>query len=152
MEQPVKIAPKPSIDVETKHPSRPTEPDAHGQPVPLSTYVKGLTLLPVRSPGHERVEMAVDRDGRLHLLCRDQAFRELRIVENWARSHRELIAMACPQHAIEPGRKTACHVFTADPVTVADLHASDLLLHVLAPVQVNGHTGWYSAALNVATH
>lgn len=146
--KPVKLAPKPAINYEIKHPSTALEPVADGKPVLLSTYVEGLTTLPVHSPGHERVELAVDAAGRLHLLGREQTLREMRLVESWARAHRELIAMACPQHPIDQGAKAVCHIFSAEPVALADLHGADLRLHVLAPVQVNGHTAWYAAQLN----
>jgi hypothetical protein len=96
------------------------------------------------------VELAVDSVGRLHLLGRENSLREMRLVENWARAHRELIAMACPQQPIDPGAKVTCHIFSPEPVSLADLHGADLRLHVLAPVQVNGQTGWYAAPLNNA--
>jgi hypothetical protein len=144
----IKLAPKPSIDIEPKQPSRAAEPDDHGKPVPLATHVEGLTLLPLRAPGHERIELAIDRAGRLHLLGRESTLREMTIVEAWAKAHRELIAMACPSHPIDPSAKTVGHVFTDQPATLADLHGTGLRLHVLAPVVVNGRTGWYAAALN----
>lgn len=153
--QPVKLAPKPAgktaIDIEPKQPARASEPDHQGQPVPLATHVHSLVALPIRSPGHERIELAVDRSGRLHLLGRDAAataLREMTIVEAWAKAHRELIAMACPQHPIDPSSKAVCHLFTDQPAALADLHGTGLRLHVLAPVVVNGHTGWYAAPLN----
>jgi hypothetical protein len=145
---PMKLAPKPAVGFEIKHSATSTEPVADGQPVLLSTYVDGLTALPVRSPGHERVELAVDATGRLHLLGREQTLREMRLVESWSRAHRELIAMACPEHPIDQGVKAVCHIFSAEPVSLADLHGADLRLHVLAPVEVNGQTAWYAAPLN----
>lgn len=150
----IKLAPKPTVDVEPKAPAKPLEPDEHGQPIPLARYVKGLTTLPIRSPGRERVELAVDGTGRLHLLSRDLpagALREMRIVECWVKAHRELIAMACPQPALKHNAKAVCHVFSAEPVAVSDLHATDVHLHVLAPVEVNGQTGWYCAPLNAVS-
>jgi hypothetical protein len=74
--------------------------------------------------------------------------RDLHVVEAWTKSHRELIALACPQHAINHSHKTVSHVFTPEPASLADLHGSGLRLHVLAPVNVNGQTAWYAAALN----
>ncbi len=147
--RPVKLAPKPSVIVEAKHPARQVEPDNHGQPVPLANYVGDLIALPIRCPGHERVEIAVDRTGRLHVLGREQILRELAVVRTWAHAHRELIAMACSQHQFDPNAPIACHVFTDRPTALADLHNTDLHLHVLAPVVVNGQTGWYAAPLNV---
>lgn len=147
---PIKLAPKPAMAIEAKQLPKESEPARDGKPVPLASYVNGgtLKLLPVRMPGHERIEIAVDSAGRLHLIGHEQSLRELRIVEQWTRTHRELLIMACPQHPIDSLAVPHCHVFTDRPASLADLHGADLSLHVLAPVMVNGHTGWYAAALN----
>jgi hypothetical protein len=155
----VKLPPKVVIELEHKPPghvasegSRPAiEPDDHGRPMPLAKFVAGLSPLPVRAPGHERIEIAVDNAGVLHLLARDNLLRELPVVERWAHAHRELIAMACPQHRIDQAGRTLCHVFASEPLKVADLHSSNLRLHVLAAVSVGEKTAWYSAPLNVVS-
>jgi len=150
---PVRLAPKPAVDVEEA--VTPSEPDVHGQPIPLATHVGGLVPLPVRCPGHERVEFALDARGRMHLLIKEtggHSVRELRIVESWARAHRELIGMACPQHPINAALAAECHVFTDQPANLADLHGTEVRLHVLAPVTVNGNVGWYAAPLNAGQH
>jgi len=136
--------------IEAKQPPKESEPTRDGKPVPLTSYITGggLKLLPVRMPGHERIEIAVDSAGRLHVIGHEQSLRELRIVEQWTRTHRELLIMACPQHPIDSLAAPHCHVFTDRPASLADLHGADLSLHVLAPVMVNGSTGWYAAALN----
>ena len=90
----------------------------------------------------------MDGRGRLHLLTKEESLRELLIVEPWAKAHRELLALACAEHLIDPRARIVRHVFTAEPATVADLHQADLRLHVLAPVKVKGETAWYSAPLN----
>ncbi len=144
----VKLVPKPSVELETKTPAGPIEPDHTGAPIPLADHVDGLTPLAVRCPGHERVELAVDIGGRLNILGREDAMRQMRIVETWAKAHRELISMACPDQWIDPGGETITHVFTERPASVADLHGSDLRLHVLTPVTVEGRKGWYAAPLN----
>ncbi len=56
--------------------------------------------------------------------------------------------MACPEQTIDPRGKTVKHVFTAEPITVSDLHHTDLRLHVLAAVKVKGETAWFAAPLN----
>jgi len=144
----VKLVPKPSVELETKIPAGSIEPDDRGAPVPLSHYVEGLTPLAVRCPGHERVELALDSAGRLNILGREDAMRQMRIVETWAKAHREIISMACPDQWIDPGGATVTHVFTERPASVADLHGSDLRLHVLTPVTVDGRKGWYAGPLN----
>ncbi len=145
----IKVPPKPTIEVEPKQPERALEPDENGAPIPLAQYVESVTPLEkVRCPGHELVELGVDQSGRIHVLARETQLRELRIVETWAKAHRELIAMACPDCEFDPAGKVVSHVFTDTPATVADLHASDLHLHVLTPVMVQGRQGWYAAPLN----
>ncbi len=74
--------------------------------------------------------------------------RELFVVAPWAKLHRELIAMACPEVTIDPRGVIVRHLFTSEPLTVSDLHQSDLRLHVLAPVVVDGKTGWFAAPLS----
>ena len=108
------------------------------------------SLIPVapRCPGHEHIELALDQRGRMHLLAREEALRELPYVERWARAHRELLAMALPDYHLDPTGVTVCHVFTDTPTNVADLHGSDLHLHLLTPVEIDGHRGWYAAPLN----
>jgi hypothetical protein len=144
----IKLAPKPSVEVEPKEPAPAVEPEEEGAPVPLAAYIDGVTPLDVRCPGHERLELAIDPAGRLHVVAREEQMRQLHVVEAWARAHRELIGRACPGHWIDPAAGTVCHVFTDRPATVADLHGSELRLHVLAPVDVEGRRGWYAAPLN----
>lgn len=148
-----KLPPKVVMQLEHKRPTpqRPViEPDDRGQPIPLARFVSGLNALPLRPPGHERIEIAVDATGRLHLLARETGLRELPVVEQWAFAHRELLAMACPTLRIDPAAgRTVCHVFTAEPATLADLHGSEMRLHVLAPVTVGDKTAWFAAPLNV---
>lgn len=145
---PVRLRPKPAMDVEAKDAVQAREPDDHGRPVALAAHVEGLTPLIVRMPGHEQVEVAVDRTGRMHVLALEGSLRELRVMEAWAFAHRELIAMASAQHFIDQSATVIAHVFTDRPAALADLHGTDLRLHVRAPVVVNGQTGWYAAPLN----
>ncbi|MHC4949195.1 MAG: hypothetical protein ACYTG1_13220 [Planctomycetota bacterium] len=143
----VKLAPVPS-DVEPKPPAPEREPHEAGAPVPLAKYVDGLTPLAPRCPGRERVELAADAAGRLHLLGRETELRQLHVVAAWARDHRELLAMACPAQRLQVRGETICHVFSAEPASLADLHGSDLRLHVLAPVRVGDEVAWYAAPLS----
>jgi hypothetical protein len=136
------------IEVEPKTPATPREPDAGGRPVPLSSHVEGLMALPIRCPGHEPVEIAVDTGGRLHLLGPEDALRRMAVVRRWAVDHREIIEMACPRHRIDARREPQIHLFTDKPLAVADLHASDIGLYVRAPVKVGHQVGWYVARLN----
>ncbi|MCZ6836634.1 MAG: hypothetical protein O7G85_12730 [Planctomycetota bacterium] len=147
----VKVKPKPVIEVEPKENLTPREPHGvGGMPPSLAQHVDGLIPILPRCPGHEHVEMALDVAGRMHLLTKEEFLRDLFVVEPWAKAHRELIAMASPDQKIDPRGKIVKHVFTAEPISVSDLHTSDIRLHVLAPVKVKDETGWYSAPLNPA--
>jgi hypothetical protein len=138
----IKLGPKPSTAARSKSEASDSPSER------LTDHVRGLTALSVRCPHSEHVELAVDSLGGLHLLARESHLREIGIVESWAKSHRELLVMALPDHGIDPSQRLTSHVFTDQPSSVADLHGTDLKLHVLAPVEVEGRRGWYAAALN----
>jgi len=151
----IRIAPKPARDraAERNQQAGSPKPDAEprndgdGQAT-FARHVPGLTALDIRSPRSDHVQLAVDATGRLHLLAEDERLRELQIVESWAKCHRELLAMALSHHAFDPDAEIILHLFTNEPARVADLHETGVKLHVLAPVNVEGCTGWYAAALN----
>ena len=145
---PVKLPPKPRIELEPKPPASANEPDVDGAPVSLADWVDDVLLLDTRSPGHERLEIAVDRAGRLHVLAHEDDMRGLHVVAAWAVAHAELIGRAFPDLWIDPTASPVLHVFTDRPASVVDLHGCALRLHVLAPVDVDGRRGWYHARLN----
>lgn len=134
-------------ELEARLPGRPLEPDDAGRPVPLSAYVDGLTALPVRSPGRERVELAIDARGHVHLLADANDLRDVLVVEAWVRSHRAVLQLACREFTFDPAGRARCHLFTGDPLSVADLHGSRWALHLLARVEVEGKIGWCYRAL-----
>jgi len=148
----IKLGAKAAATVEGKDPARAVEPAEDGRPVPLARYASAVVpdlepLLP-RCPGHERIELAVDPRGCVHVLgCEDQE-RSARLVAAWARSHRELLALACPGHYFDPAGRTVCHLFTDEPMKVADLHGGPDYLHLLTPITVEGKQGWYATPLN----
>jgi hypothetical protein len=117
-------------------------------PVPLAHHAGGLEVLPVRCPGAERVELAVDGAGRLHLLGREPELRSMQVVQRWAFEHRELLALAWPETTLNARPPLPLHLFADQPLELADLHGSDIQLHVLAPVKVGDGVGWYTARLN----
>lgn len=144
----MKLMPKPSMAMESKHAGQSHEPNEIVQPKPLADHVDGLTPIEPRCPRRESVELAVDARGDLHLLAREAHLRELRAVESWAHDHRELLSMACHNATLNPAANVMCHLFTESPKSVADLHGTSLHLHVLAPVKVGTETAWYAAPLN----
>jgi hypothetical protein len=144
----VKLAPKPRIELESKPPAGTHEPDEQGAAVLLARWVDDVVPLETRSPGHERLEIAVDAAGRLHVLAHEDDMRGLPVVAAWAIAHAELIATAFPDRWIDSTANPVLHVFTDRPASLADLQGSALRLHVLAPVDVDGSRGWYHAPLN----
>lgn len=144
----IKLAPRPRVEVEPKPHTGTREPDDHGAPVPLATYMDDVTPLDVRCPGHEQLELAVDAAGRLHVIVREQEMRWLHVVAAWAGKHAGIIGRSCPGHWIDAAAAPVLHVFTDRPASLADLHGCDLRLHLLTPVTVDGRRGWYHAPLN----
>ena len=150
-QRPIKMRPKPSIELEPKDPIETVEADEHGERALLAGHIDGVTFLGVRCPGHERLEVGVDASGRLHVMACEEQMREIPVVEAWACAHRELIDKASPDQWIDTSATTViCHVFTDTPASLADLHSTGYRLHVLTPVTVDGHRGWYYAPLNAS--
>ncbi len=144
----IKLSPRPRIELEPKPTDQTREPREAGSPLPLVGYLEDVAPLEVRCPGHEELELAVDEAGRLQVVAHEQDMRELHVVAAWAASHAELIARACPDQTLNAAVPPVLHVFTDRPAGVGDLHGSNLRLHVLAPVIVEGRRGWYHARLN----
>lgn len=144
----IKLSPRPRIELEPKPADETRELQEAGSPLPLVGYLDDVAPLDVRCPGHEELELAVDESGRLQVVAYEQDMRALHVVAAWAALHAELIAKACPDQALNTAASPVLHVFTDRPAGVGDLHGSNLRLHVLAPVIVEGRRGWYHARLN----
>ena len=117
----------------------------------MSTYatrVEGLLSITPRCPEHEHVELAVDGEGRMHVLANAEDFRDCAIVAAWFERHHKLIVMACGGLGIDTALPPVQHLFTNDAVSVADLHGSGVRLHLIADVEVEGKTGIFSTPLN----
>lgn len=135
------------------------EPAADAQP--LAGYVDPpLTPLGARCPRCRAVALAVDAEGRLHLLRRsdsrtaaDTAIIELIEARAWAIEHAELLALTCDRVMIDTV-EPQLHLFTAEPAPLlarlnhAAASARRLLrLHLLKPVKVADHTTHLHAPL-----
>lgn len=135
-------------------PAAPADPSAPGIEAALPTrpeyarHIGGLRPLPARSPSHPEVELAVDSDGSLHVLGGVCTVRELPLVAEWALTHADLLAMACPDQRIDTRRRPQGHVFTDDALAVSDLHQSQLHLHLLAEIEVDGRRAWFVSPLH----
>lgn len=137
------VEPKPSVAMAPHKPVRPAPPARA-----LCSWMPGLGLLPVRCPAATEVEIAADTSGNLHLIAWEDRLRAAHVARTWVNQNRAMLALACPDHAIAPAGEVTIHLVTGEPASVADLHGGDLRLHLLAPVEVEGKTGWYAAALN----
>jgi hypothetical protein len=101
-----------------------------------------------RCPEHEHVELAVDTNGCIHVLANAEDFRDAAIVSGWTIRHREILSLACGGLQFDLASQPIQHLFTNDAVSVADLHGSGVMLHLLTEVEVEGNTGMFSTALN----
>ena len=149
----IPLTPRHAVEIEDTD-SVPSMQDAAGTTMPdkshpsLASHVEGLIGLQPRCPGHEEVELAVDTQGRVHVLADAEDFRDATIVASWVTQHQDLIAMACGGIEIDASATPKQHVFTANAIMVADLHGTDIALHLLTEVEVEGHRGLFSTPLN----
>ncbi len=143
----IRLSPRPRVELEPK-PDETREPHVAGGPLPLVGYLDDVAPLDVRCPGHEELELAVDEAGQLQVVAHEQDMRALHVVAAWAALHAELISKACPGQGLDAEAPPVLHVFTDRPAGIDDLHGSNLRLHLLAPVMVEGRRGWYHARLN----
>ena len=147
---PGRLRPKPSVQVEAKHVMPTKKPTQQSVPrgKALSQWIAGLAVLPVRCPDAEAVEVAVDAKGHLHLIAWHYELRSVSLAETWVQKNRQLITLACPNYTIAEQGPIEAHIVTSEPSNVADLHGTNVRLHVLAAVEVEGRTGWYAAPLS----
>ncbi|QYK49729.1 MAG: hypothetical protein KF838_07695 [Phycisphaeraceae bacterium] len=95
-----------------------------------SIPLAGLRDVGVRCPLFPAVQLAVDDDGRLHIVERSGSrdpMGNLLAVANWARSHASLLALAAP--SIENASEPTLHYVTSDPATDRRLLDTDVKVH-----------------------
>lgn len=121
-------------------------------PATLAEFIAGFTTSAIRCPYADGVELALDADGRLHLLARsespaqdDRVIGALMVAAAWAESHAALLRPALP--GIRPGAPLL-HLFTSTPKVSRRLAETSLRLHLLAAVSVGDQSGWYCTELN----
>ena len=110
---------------------------SHALPDALVPELVGLEPIAIRAPRDSGVELAIDADGRLHIVGRATDATAILRVRGWARDHGELLSMADPRIA------------RAEPII--DLVVSDLrdaraidgaTVHVLTLVEIAGRRGY----------
>lgn len=131
------------------HVAPPLHPAAPAQP--LSTFIAGLTSLGALCPDDELAELAIDAQGTLHILRADhdaRAVKALTGVAAWARRHCRLLGHVAPSLRIDDSRPPAMHLFTQRPKEARNILDAAVRIHLLASVEVEGRTGWFTTELN----
>ncbi|MAE59889.1 MAG: hypothetical protein CMJ49_00880 [Planctomycetaceae bacterium] len=131
-----------------------------GVSIDLAGYLEGTTPLAARCPRQPEVQLAVDGEGRLHLmltaadLASDAVVSTLVETQAWAAEHRALIALTCPQLAVDADPDPTIHVFTDEPKSYARLAygaqmaGPPIRLHLLRTVALGAERMWVHEALN----
>lgn len=130
-------------------PARPIEPARASGPLAarprsLAACVRGLTPLEVRCPYAGEVELAVDGEGRYHVLGwrgpDASIVEQVLIAARWAREHAAVLA------AVNPGPSRAdavAHLLTDEAARLRWLEGAGIELHLVVRIGA----GWASASL-----
>lgn len=148
---PVAATPPTIAPAKVEAPVVEAEPTSQVIDAPLWSYITGVMSMEARSPDDESVELACDAQGMLHLMRRDddgRAVAALTTVAAWAKKHHRLLSMLAPGLSNVGEREPVLHLFTDRPRFVRPLLDADLRIHLLAPVSVEGRSGWYCTELN----
>ncbi len=117
----------------------------------LARFLNGLSPICARCPYDESIELAVDDEGRLHLLTQADAMavESLSIVEEWADAHAAIIQQASAAEArMDPSLGVHRHLFTDDAPSVRRLLDTPLHVHLLTRVELDRDAGWICRDLN----
>jgi hypothetical protein len=119
-----------------------------GETGALVQHVAGLVAIDVQCPYASGIEFAADERGSLHLLTQhsENACQTLEIVAAWARDHAALLERLDQRLRLDDAPQR--HVFTSDAAGARRLLDSEVRVHLLAPVVVEGKQGWFSTPLN----
>lgn len=120
----------------------------------LAARLDALTPTPFRCPHAPDVEVAVGEDGALHLLVDQRArgaVKSLLCARAWAAANMALLVAACRGERT-PGaradRPLALHVFVREAKRARALLDTDVRVHLLMRVRVDGREAWACADLN----
>lgn len=128
----------------------PAQPSS--KPHSLARHLGSLEPLATVCPYAPEVELAIDPDGKLHLIASAKndpgtTLTSLTTVRAWAEAHASLITMAHPRMT---ATNAICHLLTDSPKSVRRLGDSDLRLHLLTapPGTREEDAGWVCVELN----
>ncbi len=115
---PADPAPRPADAADARRPS-------------LSRFVAGLTATPIALPDAEGVEIALDADGRAHLLCEagPRAVERLLCARAWADRHRSVLALAlrgAGRALHDPAEPARMHLLCRDPAAWGALRHTEV--------------------------
>lgn len=119
----------------------------------LCSLLSGLTDLAIRCPIEPQVQLALDAEGRIHLLASDASVtdpvRSLTQAGAWAALNSELI-LAASQHEVSAiSAEPVLHLLVSDVPTNRRLLDAPIRLHLLRRIPVeNAEPVWFSAPLN----
>jgi len=106
-------------------------------PQQLVPELSGLTPLAIRAPRDKAIELALDGEGRLHVVGRAGDVGAMLRVVGWAREHHELLSLAEPRLA---------HAEPVIDLVVSDLRDARAIdgatVHVLTLVELGGRRGY----------
>lgn len=129
-------APSASLPPEPLTPVRPRVVTGE-LPRELARELAGLEPIALRAPRHPEIELAIDGEGRLHVVGRASEVTAILRVSGWAHEHAAILSMADPR------------ISSAEPMI--DLVVSDLrearaihgaTVHVLTLVEIGGRRGY----------
>ncbi|MFN7020882.1 MAG: hypothetical protein ACK4WH_06095 [Phycisphaerales bacterium] len=129
----------------------PSARSARSDPGSLAAHVQSLRAVSLVCPYASEVQFAVGEGGTLHILGHARGDDEgmpgrLMAASAWAEAHKGLIDAALGVRTSD--QRPRLHLFTERPVSARALLDTDVRVHVLAPVTVDGKVGWYCAELN----
>jgi hypothetical protein len=110
-------------------------------PAQLVPELAGLEPIALRAPRDKHIELAIDADGRLHIVGRATDATAILRTRGWAREHGELLSLADPR--ISSGERGIDPVIDLVVSDLRDARAIDgATVHVLTLVEIAGRRGY----------
>ena len=112
-------------------------------PEALVALLDGLTAIEIRAPRDKSIELALDEEGRLHVVGRARDAEAILRVSAWAREHAQLLTMADARIA---------HAEPRVDLVVASLREAQAIdgaiVHLLTLVEVGGRRGYLAQTVS----
>ena len=120
----------------------------------LSMYLEGAIPLAARCPHHPQTQLAIDEEGRVHLLCwqgsgGDAELRglilDLMETRAWAHEHIELLQLTQRQCRFDTAEEPRAHLFTDQAKKALGMigrRGSTVNIHLLQQVSLGNESTW----------